>query len=363
MEGTRTPFFDNAKYLAIVLVACAHFWEPYRADSRTALALYLFVYAFHMPAFIVVSGYFSRSFTLGPRRVRRLIAGLLVPYLLFEIAYTLFRRWAEPDPGYPVNPVDPLFLNWFLLALFLWRLTAPLWRAVRWPLPLAVALSVLSTVTPGVGPDLDLQRVLQFLPFFVLGMLLEPRHFALLRDRRVRWAAVPVAAGALAFAYWAAPRMSHVWLYHRQSAQDLGVPAPAGAAMALALFGCSLLLTACFLAWVPSRHTWYTALGTGTLYGYLLHGFLVKGSVYWGWYGPPWVGSPAGMVAVTLAAAVLVTLLCTHPVRRVFRCAVEPRLDWLFRDDRGERTGTAGRQPTGRPEAEPSSVPEHKVRS
>jgi fucose 4-O-acetylase-like acetyltransferase len=355
-QAERSPFFDNAKYLAIVLVACAHFWEPYRDDSRAALALYIFVYAFHMPAFIVVSGYFSKSFGLSPRGLRRLVAGVLVPYLVFEVAYTYFRRWADQDPTYPVNAADPLFLNWFLLALFLWRLTAPLWQAVRWPLPIALALCVLTSLTPDVGPDLDLQRVLQFLPFFVLGTLLEPRHFAMLHDRRVKWGAVPVAGAALVLAYWAAPRMNYAWFYHRDSAQELGVPALIGGAMALALFGCSVLLTACFLAWVPRRRTWFTVLGAGTLYGYLLHGFLAKGFVYFGWYDHAWLRSPAGLVGVTLAAAAMVTVLCTRPVRSTFRFAVEPRLDWLFR----VRSAPGDHGPPSPP---PVSQPERRVPS
>ncbi|NED86233.1 hypothetical protein G3I76_39870, partial [Streptomyces sp. SID11233] len=50
----RDPFFDNAKYLAILLVAMGHAWEPLRGDSRAASALYIFVYTFHMPAFIII---------------------------------------------------------------------------------------------------------------------------------------------------------------------------------------------------------------------------------------------------------------------------------------------------------------------
>ncbi|XCX48393.1 acyltransferase family protein [Streptomyces phytohabitans] len=358
-EPGRDPFFDNAKYLAVVLVACAHSWEPYLSDSRVATALYLFVYAFHMPAFIVVSGHFSRGFDLGPRRARRLLAGVLAPYVVFECAYALFRRWAHDDPTYPVSLTDPYFLDWFLVALFVWRLTTPVWRTLRWPLPVALALAVLAEVTPDVGPDLDLQRVLQFLPFFVLGLVLEPRHFARVRRPVVRRAAVPVAAAALACAYWAAPRMNHAWLYHRDSGQELGVPAAYGAAMALGLFCCSLVLTVCFLAWVPGRRTWFTVLGGGTLYGFLLHGFLVKGSLWWGWYDMGWPRTPFGMVVVTLVAGAVVTALCTAPVRRAFRCVVEPRVDWLFRPDpvaqarRRVRADdaevpTGGREPAGR---------------
>ncbi|OEV04460.1 acyltransferase family protein [Streptomyces oceani] len=332
-QAGREPFFDNAKYLAIVLVASAHAWEPYLGDSRAATALYMFVYAFHMPAFIVISGYFSRGFELTARRMPRLVAGVLVPYLLFEVAYAYFYRWTDHDPDYPIDATDPQFLNWFLLALFLWRLSTPLWRALRWPLPIALLVAVLSSVTPSVGDGLDLQRSLQFLPFFVLGLRLRPEHFTALRHPRVRLAALPATAGALVFAYWAAPRLNHEWFYHRDSAQELGVPAVTGGVMSLGLFACSLVLTCCFLAWVPRRRLWCTALGAGTLYGYLLHGFLIKGSVRWGWYDPAWPNAPYGMVAVTVLAAAGVTLLCTSPVRRVFRFVVEPRMRWFFRDD------------------------------
>jgi hypothetical protein len=30
----RDPYFDNAKYLTIVLVACGHAWEPLTHGSR-----------------------------------------------------------------------------------------------------------------------------------------------------------------------------------------------------------------------------------------------------------------------------------------------------------------------------------------
>ncbi|MEU1949920.1 hypothetical protein ABZ554_47585, partial [Streptomyces sp. NPDC020125] len=31
------------------------------------------------------------------------------------------------------NADDPWYLTWFLIALFVWRLTTPLWRIARWP--------------------------------------------------------------------------------------------------------------------------------------------------------------------------------------------------------------------------------------
>jgi fucose 4-O-acetylase-like acetyltransferase len=332
----RDAFFDNAKYLAIVLVAMGHSWEPLKGDSRVLEAAYTVVYAFHMPAFIIISGYFSRSFDMRPDRLRRLITGVAVPYIVFETAYSLFKRYGDHDPGMSVSLLDPWYLTWFLVALFVWRLTTPLWKTVRWPLPLAVAVAMLATLSPDIGDDLDLQRVLQFLPYFVLGLCMKPEHFQMVRRRAVRVLSVPVFAGALLVGWWAVPRMNAAWFYHRDSAEELGAPWWSGPVMVLAMMGCSLLLTACFFAWVPRRRMWFTTLGAGTLYGYLLHGFVVKAGDFYGWFDHKWLHGPLGEILVTLVAGAVVTLLCTAPVRRVFRFVMEPDMRWAFQRDATE---------------------------
>ncbi|BCM66920.1 MULTISPECIES: acyltransferase family protein [Streptomyces] len=332
----RDAFFDNAKYLAIVLVAMGHAWEPLKGDSRILEGVYTVVYSFHMPAFILISGFFSRSFDMRPDRLKRLVTGVAVPYVLFEAAYPLFKN-AVTGSHEEISLLDPWYLTWFLVALFIWRLTTPFWKLVRWPLPLALGIAMLATVTPNIGDDLDLQRVLQFLPYFVLGLCMKPEHFHLVRRRWVRIASVPVFAAALAVGWWAVPRMNTAWFYHRDSAQELGAPWWCGPVMTLALMGCSLVLTACFFAWVPRRHLWFTALGAGTLYGYLLHGFLVKFGDYRGWFEHPWLHRPLGEIVVTVLAAAAVTALCTRPVQRVFRFAMEPKMEWAFKQDAAEQ--------------------------
>ncbi|MEU1487323.1 acyltransferase family protein [Streptomyces sp. NPDC005752] len=328
----RDAYFDNVKYLAIVLVAVAHAWEPVMDGSRTARALYMVVYTFHMPAFILVSGYFSRSFDMSSPKVKRLVTSVVVPYVLFETAYSLFKRYAGGVEDTSITLLDPFFLTWFLIALFIWRVTTPIWQSLRHPLPVALAIAVLASVTPGIGDDLDLQRVCQLLPFFVLGLLMKPEHFQLVRRREVRLLSLPLFAGALVFAYWLAPRMRLGWFYRSNSAQEMDAPWWSGAVMTLGMFGCAMLLTIAFLAWVPRRHMWFTALGAGTICGYLLHGFLVKGADYYDLFDRyEWLSGPAGLVVVSLVAAAAVTLLCTPPVRRVLRFATEPDMNWAFR--------------------------------
>lgn len=144
----RDAYFDNAKYLAIVLVAVAHAWVPVMDGSRTARALYMVAYTFHMPAFIIISGYFSRSFDMSAKKMKRLVTGIAVPYVVFETAYSLFKRYADDSPDHPISLIDPWFLTWFLAALFIWRLTTPVWQALRHPLPVALAIAVLASFSP-----------------------------------------------------------------------------------------------------------------------------------------------------------------------------------------------------------------------
>jgi len=132
----RDPFLDNAKFLLIVLVVIGHTWPMGLVEgSRTVKAGYLWISAFHMPAFILLSGYFSRGFTARPAQLRKLVAGVLVPYLVFEVLYSAVEAaaWGKP---FRLTLTEPTFVCWFLAALFVWRLTVPLWRVIPWPVSL-----------------------------------------------------------------------------------------------------------------------------------------------------------------------------------------------------------------------------------
>ncbi|MFF5040113.1 acyltransferase family protein [Streptomyces nigra] len=322
-SAARDPFLDNAKYLAVLLVAAGHAWEPLREGSRAVTALYTLVYAFHMPVFALISGHLSRHFEATPSQLARLLTGVATPYIAFETAYTLFTRWSSDDPDRPITLLDPLYLTWYLAALFIWRLTAPAWRAVRHPVPWALAIAALATLTPSLGDDLDLQRVLQFLPYFVLGLTLGERGEARLHDGLPRLVAAPLLMAALACAHWMAPHLDYAWFFHNDSAAGLGAPAWAGPLTTLATFACSMTLSACFLACVPRHRTWFTPLGAGTLYAYLLHGFVAQTAEHEGWYEAVWLQNPAGKAILTLLAAALTTALCTSPVRHLCQAVLE----------------------------------------
>jgi fucose 4-O-acetylase-like acetyltransferase len=325
----RDPYFDNAKFLAVVLVVIGHAWEPLRAANvggRALEAAQTFVYAFHLPVFILMCGYFSRGFTAGRDRTRKLVAAIVVPYVIFSLAYPL---WAGLLAGNHVgwDPLEPYYLTWFMPALLLWRLSTPLWQQIRYPITAALLISMLAGFDT-LPSMLNAAQVLSFLPFFVVGLTLRPHHFALLRRRAMRFAGAAVLILGGVAAYAVALTVDPEWVHWRRSFVQLGVGAPAGVGFRLLALAAAVILTVAFLAVVPGRRTWFTRLGSASMYVYLLHGFVTLFLSYQGWY---YQVSGAEVVLVTIGCAALAVMLSSAAVRGAFHWAVEPRLDWLFR--------------------------------
>ncbi|MQA86522.1 MAG: acyltransferase family protein [Streptosporangiales bacterium] len=331
--GRRDPYFDNAKFLAILLVVAGHALGPLE-DARFVGAEHLFVWTFHMPVFIVIAGYFSRTFPSSPEKVRRLIGALAVPYLVFDVVYSLVGHWIGGYWGgdkFVLSPLSPYFVTWFLLALLVWRLSTPVWQQLRWPLPVAVGISMMAGALE-VTPDRSFGRILGLLPFFVLGLTLNERHFAVVRRPLVRAAAVPVLAAGAAVAYLAEPHMSEEWMTWRHSYENLGVSVAVGMGMRLGLLVCGVTLTAAFLALVPARRTWFTELGSRSLYPYLLHGllYMVAGPIgVYAWLSG--LDTLAAAMIIVVASGVVTVILSTDALRRALRWLVEPPLDVVFR--------------------------------
>ncbi len=90
--SSRDPWLDNAKMMLVTLVVIGHAWTLL-PDGALHDQLYDFVYAWHMPAFVFVTGYLSRSFDWTGPRLWQLVRTVLVPYVLFECQLALFRTY------------------------------------------------------------------------------------------------------------------------------------------------------------------------------------------------------------------------------------------------------------------------------
>jgi fucose 4-O-acetylase-like acetyltransferase len=324
----RDPYYDNVKFLAVVLVVLGHAWYPLHG-SRIADVAHVFIYIFHMPVFILIAGYFSRRFATGRGKVRRLVVGIGIPYLVFEAAYPYFAHVMHGD-RFIWSPLSPYGLMWFLPALIVWRMSTPLWQQLRWPLPIALVISAVSGAVE--LSDQVATRTLGFLPFFVVGLLIKEEHIRLLRTPTARVLAVLLTIAAAATAVLAEPHMNQEWFNYRGDYADMHVSAWVGIAMRLGTLACGLAMTAAFLSLIPRRRLWFTDFGGRSMYVYLLHGFVVFGGTYADWYAyARHMGPNRAFVVVTVLGVLLAVVLSTKPVQWAFGWLIEPRADWAFR--------------------------------
>ncbi|CAN5681404.1 acyltransferase family protein [soil metagenome] len=321
---SRDPWLDNAKFILVTLVVVGHFWTLLPASVLQSQA-YDFLYAWHMPAFVLVTGYLSRRFTWSGSKLWGSVRTLLVPYLIFEAALVLFRVYVGGEVLGDVF-VDPTWPIWYLVALLLWRLVTPAFTAL--PAVVAVAAAVALCLVAGFwGSDathfLDLARVLGFLPFFVLGLTLTEERLALLRRPTARVAGVVVLGATFFLVRFIDSWASTGWLYYR-SYDALGVSGTHAMVVRASVLLVGLLCALGFLALVPRSTRWYSHMGAATLVVYLFHGFVIRSIEYAGfsdWAAPRPV--TAGVVAV-LGAVGLSLLLASRPVAAVLDHVVDP---------------------------------------
>ncbi|RCG27901.1 hypothetical protein DQ384_25610 [Sphaerisporangium album] len=323
----REPYLDNVKFLLIALVATGHSLVP-TLSAHSSRSAYLFIYVFHMPLFVIISGYLSRNFWNSNAKTNKLVDTFLVPYVVVEVGYALLRFAFGHKLSLTI--IDPAWLNWYLLALLLWRLSTPVWKRMRYPLPIAVAVYLLAGLSDLPG-DFSMDRFFGLMPFFVLGLLLQPHHFDLLNRLWVKILAAGVLVGAAAVAILIAPHVPLDPIYYKDSYADLHISWWMGMAMRAGLLVAALLVSATILALVPRRNTWFSDLGTRTLYCYLLHGVPVYIAKEMGWLDLPWLHGPLGVMAITSSCFALAIILCLPETRTVFKWLLEPRLTWLYR--------------------------------
>lgn len=186
-----------------------------------------------MPAFELMTGHLSRSFTWTRKNLSRLVTVVGVPYVVFEAAMAAFRIHVGGEAGIERLFIQPHWPMWFLAALFIWRLTTPLILATPWPVLVAVVVCLLGGLL--AGDILDIGRTTAMLPFFVIGLVATKNHGGMLRRRAARVVAACALSVAFAAAFWVDGRMRTEWMYWRSGYDAMGVSFAEGALTRLGL--------------------------------------------------------------------------------------------------------------------------------
>ncbi|MFD1361589.1 acyltransferase family protein [Lentibacillus salinarum] len=320
----RNAYFDNARLMLIFLVVFGHVIQPYIDGSSGVNTLYLWIYTFHMPAFIFLAGFFAKG-AGNVTYITSLAKKLLVPYMVFQIIYTGYYFLIGKD-GWQLEMFYPHWSLWFLFSLFSWHMLL-IWFK-KMPAAMGVAISIGIGLIVGyfgeVGHTFSLSRTFVFFPFFLVGYQITQNQVMWLKRIQLRIAAVLVML-AVAVGIYYAPEFNTGWLLASKSYSSLGLP-EYGMIARLLVYVTSFLMAASFLAWMPQKRNRLTALGTRTLYVYLLHGFFVQFFRETNLFA---VNSVIDLLGLAAMSALIVLVLSSRPVQGIWQPLIEGKMSIL----------------------------------
>lgn len=268
-QKSRDYLFDNCKVLLILLVVIGHFIEPSYQNSEFLSVLKWFIFSFHMPAFIFISGYFSkRELSAG-----ELIRKLAIPYLVYESIYYLFYTLIIHKPT-NLSLHLPKFSLWYLLALLVWRFATPYVKKIPHHIILSVAAGLLIGCSDMKSNFFSIPRILVYYPFFLAGIHCSRDMITSIRTQTNRIIAAFGTVVFLAFLIFTDGyrNLSVKIFYGRYNYDYLDQTMMSGILCRIICYGISAFMTFALLVLMTERKTFYSYIGGRTMAIYLFHG-------------------------------------------------------------------------------------------
>lgn len=272
----RTFYFDNAKFILIFFVVFGHMLRSFIEDHETIYTIYKVIYSFHMPAFILVSGFFAKGF-YQKGYISKITKKLILPYLIFQLIYSIYYYFLNGQSKIEWDFFNPHWSLWFLISLFCWNVMLLLvskYKAVT-SITIALVIGLLVGYVDWVTNYLSLSRTFVFFPFFLLGYYLKKEHIRSLV--KVRYRLFALAIFVLVFVgFYLYPNFNYEWLLGSKPYSEISEASIGALFKRLGFYLLSALMVFSFMTFVPRKQYFFTNLGKNTLYVYLVHGFFIK---------------------------------------------------------------------------------------
>jgi len=168
----RNSYWDSVKTILIFSVVLGHMGTTL---EERVLSI---IYAFHMPLFVFVSGFFTRKKDFGIYWAE--VIRLLTIFIVFDLAYLLIDFISSNDITLN-RMLTPSFGLWYIVSLVYWRSFIQFMpQAILKHSAIVIILSILLALLVGFVPistQLSFQRTFVFFPFFILGYYAQTSNF------------------------------------------------------------------------------------------------------------------------------------------------------------------------------------------
>lgn len=317
---SRDCYFDNLKFILILLVVIGHSIEPlFRMRITNLVAVYLFLYSFHMPLFIMIAGYFTKK-SIEIEWWRKRSFNFFTLYCIFTaIHFSIKYIFYGADTGvllkeYILVPFNGL---WFLLSMAIWYIVTPyIVKSKKYLLGAFLTALVIGYI-PIINWDLSLSRTFVFYPLFLVGYKIKELkgQGKDLKDYLIpRPIAIIFLLAAIPMAYYVATTKFNVlWVFGAQSYVRLGHSEWYAFLFRLFEYGIWLFMSFVVASVIPKKTTFFTNWGKNTLYVYLIHEFIFRYIGNFGFYDL--IDSTVAQIMLVVMAMIIALLLSSNYIK------------------------------------------------
>lgn len=274
----RDKFWDSLKFILISFVVYGHMIETYTTDNRYHQAMYFFIYIFHMPFFMFISGRFSQL--TNRAKYKKGIIGILETYIVFQLIRCFKPIFWETDTILNLQILYPKGTLWYLAYLLVYRLIIycmPV-RIMKEYKFLILSFCFLLGIAWGFVPTNSFQKFFSFLPYFMLGYYSININIKKIESRMPLYLAISLAVVIWLSIYYFVNFDNVIILYCNISYHYFS---PTISPISLCFSKCALYIAAITISFILMRINlkWciFPQFGSSTLFIYMYHTFIILG--------------------------------------------------------------------------------------
>lgn len=300
---------NNIKIIMIYLVVFGHFLGRQPWDNTLAQNLLKIIYVFHMPVFIMTSGYlYGKS---KKKYFKHIVNTTLIPFLVFQSIYIVFKGiTGEINSLIELlkEIITPGSVNWYILCLFYWKIIIKKVKKNKITIIILLILPIITGVVPFISYEFALARALNYFIYFYLGYIAYNKEFM---RNYYKYNNKKLSFLTLAILILFLTLINKVSVYEIQlmtSYSQLGMSIIYGMINRIYIYILGFIISIFIIIKMSSKEYKFTYLGGKTISIYFLHNYFIYAFLLTGIYNKIFVGN-IGVIAMAIVSVVVTIIL------------------------------------------------------
>ncbi len=345
MEKVQTPlktktwdyWYDNVKAFLIICVVVGHFASGgsgagFGTGEDWLLNLKKFIYVFHMPVFMIVSGRFAKT-RINTDDWPKVLSKVMVPYITCQVMMLLVCCIAKDSIlSKEFSFLNPLYGMWYMMNVAVYTMLTAKLKDKKWLFAASLAAALLVSFGLSILYG-GFHRLVCYYPFFLFGYYTSNMKFDFCKKPWFRVLATVVFFAIAVYIFIRGKYVNYSLLSMNKTywfiARATNTTAFRVFINAIGRYIVAFMFFFIILGIMPTKKTFFSYIGKYSLYVYVLHLYIViiLRNIDTKYGILAYLDENWKVIAFLLASVALAFVLATKPVRKLTGMVLEPNFD------------------------------------